>query len=138
MSDAIKNIPLEGYISENKVILKSVLESSLIKNAKAIYYEYDLDNSWSSSFFICREYYPMSMEDDDWASDWIHCVDGPSISSFSRIYRSFDENDSSAAITLYLIARTRVAFTSAVRGFDTNIPVCMAYHDEDPIIRVIE
>src|SRR5215510_13405863 len=40
------------------------------RKAKAVYFEYDLDNDWQSRFYLCGEYNPESVNDEHWASDW--------------------------------------------------------------------
>ncbi|MBJ7968333.1 hypothetical protein JDS84_33600, partial [Bacillus cereus] len=72
-------------------------------SAEAIYFEYDMDNDWNSTFFICDEYTKLSEEDDDWASDWISEVEGPDLKEFAQIYNEnrFDNNEKALGTTLY-------------------------------------
>jgi hypothetical protein len=36
----------------------------------AVYWEFDLDNEWSSAAFLCLAYEPEGAADDDWASEF--------------------------------------------------------------------
>lgn len=128
--------------------LQQLLEIGLTKSiklahdysAKAIYYEYDLDNEWSSHFFICTNYHPLLEQDDDWACDWVEELKGPDIVEFAHIYseNGFDKTEKAVGITLYLVARTVVVFAKASRKVKSKIPICIAFHDQDPIMRIIE
>lgn len=106
--------------------------------ARVIYFEYDMDNEWSSNFFICEEYNDPFEEDDEWACDWIDEVDGGSLEDFSEIYleNGFDSTNKALGNTLYLIARTVSLFSSVCQKVETKIPICIAFHDQNPIMRL--
>ena len=55
--------------------------------AKAVYFEYDLDNDWQSGFYLCGECNPESADDEDWVCDWIEDFRGPEVPEASQIYR---------------------------------------------------
>ena len=115
--------------------------------ARAVYFEYDLDNGWDSHFFICQNYrpeLPPSHSDpdwDDWACDWIDEVEGPSQTELAAIYQEspeFFETQLAQGLSLYLVAKTVAAFGRVSDGVDPRgIAVCLAYHDGD-IIRLYE
>ncbi|WP_338754360.1 hypothetical protein [Bacillus sp. FJAT-52991] len=136
----IQQVDLNNYIASLTEKFQQTLQHSDIKNIKAIYFEYDIDNKWEGTFFLCPEYISLSEEDDDWASDWIEVIDGSSLPEFSEIYDQYGgfEEDDEAGVTIYLIVRTILAFMASVQFFNTDIPVCIAYHDQDPIIRIKE
>ena len=107
---------------------------------KAIYFEYNLDNEWDGTFFLCGSYRSETTEDDDWACNYLETVPGPSFSEASSIYNEsgFDGTDPAKGSTLYLIARTVAAFGRVTCLDPWNLPICIAYHDQDPIVRIRE
>ncbi|MEX0710190.1 MAG: hypothetical protein WD116_03190 [Chloroflexota bacterium] len=107
-------------------------------DAGAVYWEVDLDNAWSSNFFICRGYRPESANDDDWAADYVDSIDGPAMAEFAAIYDpGFDRTPEAAEVTLHLIARTLAAFgKAATKEWDSAIPLCAGYHDQHGVYRV--
>ena len=108
--------------------------------ARAIYHEYDIDNSWQSSFYVCQEYAEPEAGDDDWACRWTSEVRGSGLAEFTKIYNGTDtfcETPEATAITLYLIARTTAAFKATVmRKSPGTIKICIGFHDQDPIHRL--
>ena len=96
--------------------------------APAVYFEYDLDNGWSSNFFICSAY---SSSDSDWASDWQDHVRGPSMPSFAREYASgFAADAISHGRTVMLVALTLAALLEATKSWPSDLVLCAAYHDQ--------
>jgi len=136
-AEHIKLIPLDLYKESMRIGLKEALEIAESEEAKAIYFEYDLDNEWDSQFYVCDDYIPLEEEDDDWASDWTDEVEGPSLGELADIYgeNGFDSDKKAVGITLYLIARTVCSFISACGGLQSNIPICIGFHDQEPIMR---
>ncbi|MCP1164515.1 MULTISPECIES: hypothetical protein [Bacillus] len=136
-AERIKAIDLELYKESIRLGLDAAVEMATNEEAKAIYFEYDLDNEWNSQFYICEEYAPLEEEDDDWASEWTYDVEGPKFIELADVYveNGFDTNEKAIGITLYLIARTVCSFISACNGVQSRIPICIGFHDQDPIIR---
>ncbi|TPF19093.1 hypothetical protein [Priestia megaterium] len=139
-TERIHNINLDTFQTQVK---SSLQEAGCIVNeqsAKAIYFEYDMDNGWESTFFICDGYSSILEEDDDWASDWIDEIEGPSNKEFAQIYQEngFDATEKAKIITLFLIVRTLVAFVKAVKNIKIDVPLCIGFHDQDPIMRIKE
>ncbi|MBJ7950017.1 hypothetical protein [Bacillus cereus group sp. N24] len=134
----IQNINLDLFQSKLKDAFSTSLHIANQNSAEAIYFEYDMDNDWNSTFFICDEYTKLSEEDDDWASDWISEVEGPDLKEFAQIYNEnrFDNNEKALGTTLYLIARTVVTFKKIIATI--HIPICIGFHDQDPIMRIQE
>lgn len=133
----IKLIQLDSYKESMRRGLKEALEIAASEEAKAIYLEYDLDNEWDSQFYICEEYVPLEEEDDDWASEWTYDIGGPRSVELADVYaeNGFDTNEKAIGITLYLIARTVCSFMSVCSEVQSNIPICIGFHDQDPIMR---
>ncbi|MGG0301009.1 hypothetical protein ABEY59_10945 [Bacillus albus] len=136
-AERIKAIDLESYKESIRVGLDAAVEMATNEEAKAIYFEYDLDNEWNSQFYICEDYVLLEEEDDDWASEWTYDVEGPKSIELADVYaeNGFDTNEEAIGITLYLIARTVCSFISACSDVQSSIPICIGFHDQDPIIR---
>lgn len=111
------------YISKIAEVNLSSYQNSLCKelsfavkkarnlSAKAVYFEYDLDNEWQSYFFVCQDYNPQTLGDDGWACDYLDKVEGSSLPPLGDLYISdFDSTETAKGANLYLIARTIVAF----------------------------
>ncbi|MBG9580495.1 hypothetical protein ABE42_15115, partial [Bacillus thuringiensis] len=52
-AERIKVIDVESYKVSIRVGLDAAVEMATNEEAKAIYFEYDLDNEWTSQFYIC-------------------------------------------------------------------------------------
>lgn len=110
-------------------------------SAKAIYFEYDLDNDWQSAFFICDKYNSESAHDDDWACNWTEDFRGPDFAEASAIYREnpFDRTPVAQGSTLFLVARTVASFGRCCEQAGLlAVTTCMGFHDQDPIMRIVE
>ncbi|MEK4029363.1 hypothetical protein MKZ02_12620 [Pseudobacillus sp. FSL P4-0506] len=140
LSNEIKEVDLYAYTDELKIGLNKALDIAKSESAKAIYFEYDLDNNWDSTFFICEEYSPLEDNEEDWACDWIEDLEGPSLERFSEIYskNGFDGSNVAIGSTIYLVTRTVVSYVKVFKELSStsSIPVCIAFHDQDPILRV--
>lgn len=134
----IQNINLDLFQSKLKDAFSTSLHIANQNSAEAIYFEYNMDNDWNSTFFICDEYTKLSEGDDDWASEWISEVEGPDLKEFAQIYteNGFDNNEKALGTTLYLIARTVVTFKKIIETI--HIQICIGFHDQDPIMRIQE
>lgn len=137
---AIKEVDLKGYISKLESSLLKMLHNNNINSFKALYFEYDLDDNWDSCLYACDHYLKLVEEDEDWASEWVYEVSGPSQTLFSDLYAKygFDSSEEAMFSTLYLIARTICAYKAAVTKFNLSLPICIAFHDQDPIMRLQE
>ncbi|MCA1052863.1 hypothetical protein LCM14_23870 [Priestia aryabhattai] len=139
-AERIHNISLDTFQTQIKSSLQEAVRIVNEQSAKAIYFEYDMDSGWESTFFICDGYSSLIEEDDDWASDWIDEIEGPSNKEFAQIYQEngFDATEKAKAITLFLIVRTLVAFGTVAKSMKLNVPLCIGFHDQDPIMRIKE
>jgi hypothetical protein len=125
---------LDGWFAE-------AIRQAREANAKALYFEYDLENNWQSRFFLCGEYNAEELGDDDWACDWLADIEGPDFPAACEIYleNNFDRTPLAKGSTLYLVARTVAALGRCVDNhLSGEIAVCIAYHDQDPIMRLRE
>lgn len=143
----IDAVSLRGYQSELRTGLERAVKSAREVGAIAIYFEYDLDNDWEGQFFLCGEYVPqLELETadggEDWASDWLEALPGPSQGELARVYASqggFAETPEQAGRTAFLVARTVATFGRAAEGLDTQrLALCVAYHDQSGIMRIRE
>ncbi|MBW2109798.1 MAG: hypothetical protein JRI36_14220 [Deltaproteobacteria bacterium] len=141
-ADRIAKIDFSKYqksLSEN---LHRAIKLASNQEAKALYFEYDLDNDWQSTFFICDEYVPESEGNDDWACEWVEDLAGPKFPVLSEIYleNGFDRTEVAKGCTLYLIARTVATFGRCLDEYPApaTLAVCVAFHDQDPIFRLQE
>lgn len=135
----ISRVDLTGYEAALRDGLRGAMIAARVVGAKAIYFEYDLDNRWDSTFFACQGYAPRSAGDDDWACEWAADITGPSLEEFGKIYleNDFARNDTAIGSTVYLVARTVAAFGRAAEGLDIgNVALCIGFHDQDPITRL--
>ncbi|UYP05959.1 hypothetical protein [Priestia megaterium] len=139
-AERIHNINLDTFQTQVKSSFQEAVRIVNEKSAKAIYFEYNMENNWESTFFICDGYSSLLEEDDDWASDWIDEIEGPSNKEFAQIYQKngFDATEKARIITLFLIVRTLVAFAKAVKNIKVDVPLCVGFHDQDPIMRIKE
>jgi hypothetical protein len=102
--------------------------------APAVYFEYELDNGWSSNFFICNAY---SSAGSDWASDWQDRVQGPSMLKFAAEYDSEFATDAvSQGRTVMLVARTLAALIEATESWPEPLVLAVAYHDQDQVTTI--
>ncbi len=136
----INAIEIEHYLDRMFGAYCKALKRARNANAKAIYFEYDLDNDWNSNFFVCPAYKPIQAGDDDWACDYISASATPGIFQFAEIYAQFDGfciDDESTSATLHMIARTADVVSSVInRKLDKSIAMCIGFHDQDPIHRI--
>lgn len=139
LAGPIAKVPVAKY---EKALRASLLEAfqRATPEVVAIYWEYDLDNDWSSAFFLCGEYRPLSAGDDDWAADWLDDFNGPDFQPFARLYQAeFDRTPEALASTVYLVARTMAALGRAAEGLKLGKrALCAAFHDQDGIMRLSE
>lgn len=110
-----------------------------LTSARAVYWEFDPDNGWSSAFFLCNAYQPEGARDDEWAADFDQTVPGPELKDFALLYDpSFSGTAAATARNLYLFARTFAAFGTAIMPrWKLGIPLCAGYHDQANVFRVV-
>src|SRR5687767_7273654 len=73
----IEAVCLTDYQTSLARGLDTAVRRATSSAARAVYFEYDLDNAWESAFFICPDYRPESAGDEDWACDYSDDVSGP-------------------------------------------------------------
>jgi hypothetical protein len=109
-------------------------------SARAIYFKYDIDDNWHGIFYICPDYNPAEIENDDWIYDWEREIKGPDMSKFAKLYqecRKMDCEKTKNGATLYLIARTISAFGKCVdQSVPRKLAICIGFHDQEQIWRM--
>lgn len=136
----IADIDLRDYEGELADGLRKAADS-IGGSTKAVYWEFDPDNDWSSAFFLCRSYQPEAEGDDGWAADFDEqaIVRGPSASALARQFASgWDKAPSATEKNLDLIARTIAAFGRACGSWASTVPLCAGFHDQDLVFRIRE
>lgn len=148
VANTIQNVNLSEY--ENNLMNKAKEALSVAKthNAKAIYYEYNLEADWYSGFYICPEYNPIEMQDDDWAANFIPLIDElkrfapiADVSSFefSDFLYGCEGVEERTVVEYYLIARTTALFGRVSQTIDWgNIALCIGFHDQQIVTRIYE
>ncbi|MBL0386462.1 hypothetical protein JJB07_07360 [Tumebacillus sp. ITR2] len=134
LDERTREVSLSLYQEQLEKGLKKALQLAKRTFSQAVYFEYDLDNGWDSSFFVCKNYNPPEAEDEDWACPGPGTRDfaGPSLPEFAELYTEFE-----TPTTVSLIAATVLAYIRACRNVQSDdIHLCIAFHDQDPILRV--
>jgi len=140
-ANLIHSLDFPDYEHRLRDPFQQALSKSRSSPVKAIYFEYDLDNSWHSAFYLCTSYDPQALENDDWPCDFQDVIPGPDFPAAGLAYRrhGFNKTQIASGITLYLVARTVAAFGRIVTAAPRrNKPICIAFHDQDPITRIWE
>jgi len=107
---------------------------------RAVLWEFDVDNDWSSSFFFCSTYRPEVANDDDWAADFdadmtTRSVSMPAIAALRPA--SWNGSDVDAARNALLVARTIACFGRASAAWTGSTPLCAGYHDQSVVFRLV-
>jgi hypothetical protein len=142
-AESIAAIDTGRYEAALRRMLAKSLTLAAKQDALALYFEFDLDNEWSSACFACSEYRPERAHDDEWACDCDGSVTGPRFAKFAELYQTtqgtFDGSDFSRGTTALLIARTLACTGSALKvSPKPTIPICVGYHDQDRVFRIWE
>lgn len=139
VAQKIKNLDLREYEEGLKKSFTDSINYLNENEIKSLYFEYDMDNNWNGQFYLCEDYYPLEEDDDDWACDWQHSIEGPNLREFSDIYNKsdgFNTTNASHGTIIFLITRTIIAYIKGVQSYELNIPICIGFHDQDPIFRL--
>ena len=141
-ADRVRSVDLWLYEEELERSLGEVHGIAQALGARAVYWEFDMDNGWASAFFVCRQYRREEEGDDEWASDYFEeaVVIGPAEPELALLYApSWNENDHDAACNLFLVARTVAAFARAAgRAWPGRLPLCAGFHDQSSLFRILE
>ncbi len=143
-ANSIKKALLEEYKQAIEVLNDRALSLAKQHNAKAVYFEYNLDNGWNSGYWICENYLSKEEKDDDWAADFMLLDDeldfypGFGEFDFANYYRSgFMATTLNAAVNFYLIARTTALFGKMNDSKDWGkVALCMGFHGQDIATRI--
>ena len=137
-ADRIAAIPLLPYEADLRASLAFVAARQR-SDSKAIYWEFNPDDGWQSSFFRCRSYRPEAVGDDEWAADFddADVLAGPAAPDLAAEFATdWDRSQESIARNVYLIARTIAALGRASSTWQSALPLCAGYHDQDVLYRV--
>lgn len=99
---------------------------------RAVYFEYDLDNGWQATFFLC----PDPDDSNDWPATWRDQLGGPPMAAFAAEYRGFADTEDQAGQTVLLVARTLAALVQASEGWQHPVRFAAAYHDGDEVVTI--
>lgn len=135
----IGDVDLIPYQASLSLGLAEAEKSAEEHQAKAVYFEYDLDGGWEGRFFVCGRYAPESAKDEDWTDEWAAEFEGPGIPEFGGFYRDFgfDRTDQAKGCTLYMIARTVAALGRCVDPDSAGAAaLCIGYRGQNPILRI--
>lgn len=131
ITESLVAIDTADYVASLAEVARLAVTKAQEANAPAVYFEYDLDNAWSSNFFICSTY---NAVDSDWASDWQDHVPGPSMPAFAAPYDSrFGDDPASQGRTVLLAARTMAAIVDATASWPERLILAAAYHDQGQV-----
>jgi len=134
-ANKIREISWTCYKKEMDHQLRMLL-SSKNEDVKAVYYEYDPDNSWTGAIFACRSYNQLNKEDDDWACDWNDSYSAPIIPDYDNLNIDVSlKDEQSAWIFLYAILVLTETYIDIVNPLCSNLPFCIGFHDQTPITR---
>jgi hypothetical protein len=134
VATSLAEIDTAEYMAGLAVGAQAAASKAKTLAAPAVYFEYDLDNGWSSNFFICGAY---SSSEADWASDWQDHVQGPSMPRFAAEYESgFATDEASQGRTVLLVARTLAALIEATGSWPDPLVLVAAYHDQDQVTTI--
>ena len=136
----ISRVNLSDYEESLRHGLSLALERARELSANAVYFEYDLDNNWAGTFFICRDYEAREAGDEEWACKWVGEVGGVEWPALGSLYApEFDATKRARGTNAYLIARTVAAFGRCAGKVESvGVTICMGFHDQYPIMRVSE
>ena len=136
-ANAIAAEDLSAYIRQLEELSHTARGEAAERTAAAVYFEFDLDNAWSSHMLVCSAYNPKSAGDDDWAAAWDSALAGPKCEALARHYdSSFGSTNSSAGRSVLLVARTLEAIARATEWWSPELPLCAGYHDQDSLTRL--
>lgn len=137
----IGEVDLKPYQAMLSLGLAEAERSAEEHQAKAVYFEYTMDQGWDGRFLVCTRYAPESAKDEEWTDEWIAELEGPGIPEFAGIHREygFDRTDQAKGATLYMIARTVASLVRCVNpGSAGRAALCIAYRGQNPILRIHE
>jgi hypothetical protein len=139
----IKMIDLDPYITALVQFYNEQYAAISFHAIKAFYYEYDPDDLWKGTLFICDRYSPSRSASDEWSRHSIQKAAGPKLPEFAHLYQELGgfnpENDAQTAVSFYLIARTAAALGKAVAQLPlTRAAICIAHRGQKNITRIYE
>jgi hypothetical protein len=139
----IRYLDFQPYLDRLRRAYRKALRHVRNAEPRAIYFEYDMNDDWRGSFFLCPDYLPESAGDDDWACQWQARIDGPAFPKLTEVFLidggKVDEDPRPRGKCAYLIARTLAALGRCVDQYPVqDLSICAAYHGQDPVSRLHE
>lgn len=138
VANAIAAIDLTAYESRLRQGVRDAVRAA-DGSVAAVYWEFDIDNAWESAFFLCTEYAPEEVGDDDWAASFVedNVIAGPSMPDFGALLgATWAGSTADVSRSLYLVARTIAAVGRVGEGWPLAVPLCAGFHDQDPVFRI--
>ncbi len=138
----IDDVNLDGYEEDLEAVLSETVEKCEDEGYTALYFEYDMDEDWESSF-SCYSRYTAEGEDEEeeWMENLEDKSEGPTLPDFGEIYKKYCAGDDarSAGVMLYLIVKTVCALGRRLENIQTSsLAVCIGYSNQLPIWRIRE
>lgn len=139
----ISRVPLVQYVKRMRSLIKRAYHKAARSSCQAIYFEFDMDNEWYSTIFVCQDYNPERKKDDEWACDYCDEMVAPTLPKFGVIYSNHvcgqDGEGATDAVESLLIASTVAAIGRAASGLDLKgVALCVGYHGQDIVFRIRE
>lgn len=134
----IASVDLAAYESQLRQRLRDVVQAA-DGSVAAVYWEFDVDNNWSSAFFLCTDYAPEEAQADDWAASFVgsNVIAGPSMPVLATLLgTTWAGGQADVSRNLYLVARTIATVGRAADGWPLLVPLCAGFHDQDVVFRI--
>ena len=144
MLKMINNVNLGNYEKSIEKAIPEAIEVAKEFDAKAIYFDYDIDNDWDSYLFICSDYNSVEDDNEGWSTKWVASINTVSLYEYADIFlkeakQNFFESNEDTAILLMLIAKTNILFARAALKYkDCGFKICIGYHDQDIATRIVD
>jgi hypothetical protein len=135
-AEHIARLDVDRYVRELRKAARSAASRAQAAGAPAVYFEYDVDNGWKGTFFICRSYAAKEAGDDDWATDWQEFIVAPGMAAFAAARTSFDSTDADIGKTVILAARTLACVWEATDWWRPGLVLCAGFHDQSSVTRL--
>ena len=136
----IHNIDFSLYKKDIRNGLDLALNKMENKLYKAVYFEYDIDNNWQTSCFLCSKYNSIKDNDEDWACEFEEDFFISELPECTKIYKKYFLKSFDTLTNLFLIIRTAIVFKEVLSNEfkNYNHQVCIAFHDQSYITRLNE
>lgn len=143
VASQIQEVDLTAYTSAVARFFKNQLSEMSFHGIKGLFFEFDLENGWRGTLYICDRYNPSHAGNDTWAKKWFQKAAGPRLAEFARLYQELGDlagvEDSKVTAGLYLIARTIAAVGRAFGEAPlTRASICVGHTGQKHLSRIYE